>query len=328
MRLPPIWTEAEIQEHIDILLSCLDLSHIQHQPVGDMIKPTISGGQRKRVSIGVELAAAPTALILDEPTSGLDATSALSIIELLKALCRLNVTVVCIIHQPRLEIFQSLDQLLLLARGQEVYLGGASKAVDHFKGFGFEIPPGSNPADVIMDIISGQGYKYSSGSSKDPGGTIAHLISRWKSSAHHRINETPGPGSLAQRTEHLHALSMAAKARGAPWHRQVYFCFLRSLKQQSRQLTSFFLEIAVGSIAGLLIGLSVYRLDGLLFQGIFLSPFELLSSAVNYTLVPQLGLLCSLAIGKSTERVPTTHQLINDRPCSCRAGGEDFWRRK
>jgi len=101
VRLPPTWTEAEIQEHIDILLSGLQLSHIQHQPVGDMIKPTISGGQRKRVSIGVELAAAPTALILDEPTPRLDTTSVFSIIALLKALCRLNVKVVCIIHQPR-----------------------------------------------------------------------------------------------------------------------------------------------------------------------------------------------------------------------------------
>ncbi|CAD6446737.1 b36d4908-a87d-451c-9dc5-3204af660605-CDS [Sclerotinia trifoliorum] len=121
IRLPWSWVEKEIERYVDDLLSCLGLSHIQNSLVGDTVKPVISGGQRKRVSIGIELAAAPLALVLDEPTSGLDATSALSIIGLLKALCRLGITVICILHQPRVEIFQSLDRLLLLANGQEIY---------------------------------------------------------------------------------------------------------------------------------------------------------------------------------------------------------------
>jgi hypothetical protein len=263
-----------------------------------MINPTISGGQRKRVSIGIELAAAPMALVLDEPTSGLDATSALSIIELLKALCRLGVTVVCIIHQPRVEIFQSLDRLLLLANGQEVYLGEAAKVEEYFNSVGFDIPPQCNPADVMIDIISGQGQRYRSPLADEPIKTVSGLIAHWKGGEHHVVEEISNTNLIAQRTEQLQALSKSATARGAPWHRQVYFCFIRSLKQQSRHSTSFFLEIGVGAIAGLLLGLSVYKLDGLLFQGVFLPPFELLSSAVNYILVPELGLLCSLAIGK------------------------------
>ncbi|KAM3067888.1 hypothetical protein ACMFMG_011371 [Clarireedia jacksonii] len=79
VRLPPSWTENEIQEHINNLLMCLGLTHIQDNLVGDVIKPMISGGQRKRVSIGIELAAAPLALVLDEPTSGLDATTDLTV---------------------------------------------------------------------------------------------------------------------------------------------------------------------------------------------------------------------------------------------------------
>ncbi len=84
IRLPCNWSDKEIQSHVDILISCLQLSHIADSLVGSPAKPVISGGQRKRVSIGMELAAAPMALFLDEPTSGLDATSAASIMTTLK----------------------------------------------------------------------------------------------------------------------------------------------------------------------------------------------------------------------------------------------------
>ncbi|KAF7854202.1 hypothetical protein EAF04_010499 [Stromatinia cepivora] len=295
IRLPRSWAEKEIERHVDDLLSCLGLSHIQNSLVGDTAKPVISGGQRKRVSIGIELAAAPLALVLDEPTSGLDATSALSIIGLLKALCRLGITVICILHQPRLEIFQSLDRLLLLANGQEIYFARAVDAIEYFENAGFSIPKQCNPADVLMDIISGQGERYVKPGWRRSHMTIPSLIDRWN------LHRNRGIQFSRDRTEErltvLDALSRSAAARGAPWHRQMCYCFRRSIRQQTRQLTGFLLEIAVGAVAGLLIGLSVYRIDGLLFQGIFLPPFQLLSSATNYMLVPQLGLLSCLAIG-------------------------------
>ena len=59
IRLPSTWKEPEIRAHVDALLKCLNLDHVQHSLVGDPMKPVISGGQRKRVSIGIELAAAP-----------------------------------------------------------------------------------------------------------------------------------------------------------------------------------------------------------------------------------------------------------------------------
>ncbi|KAL9011071.1 MAG: hypothetical protein Q9173_004048 [Seirophora scorigena] len=78
--------------------------------VGSAAKPIISGGQRKRVSIGIELVVVPMALARDEPTSGLDATSASSTMMTLKELSRSNITVITIIHQPRAEIFESLEK--------------------------------------------------------------------------------------------------------------------------------------------------------------------------------------------------------------------------
>ena len=158
MRLPSTWKEPEVQAHVDALLKCLSLSYVQHSLVGDPMKPVISGGQRKRVSIGIELAAAPMALFLDEPTSGLDATSSLSVMKLLKALSHLGVTIVTIIHQPRAEIFDCLDNVMLLAEGRQVYRGKTQHARGYFKNLGFHFPNNCNPADTIMDIISGQGY--------------------------------------------------------------------------------------------------------------------------------------------------------------------------
>lgn len=299
IRLPSTWTQIEIVEHVDLLIACLELTNIENNIVGDLINPGISGGQRKRVSIGIELAAAPMVLILDEPTSGLDSTAALAIMKLLMAICRLGVTVACIIHQPRLEIFQCLDELLLLANGQEIYFGKAANACEHFRTMGFEIPPASNPTDVIMDIISERGQKYAVAASEDD------LIGRISKLASHRATcqtgyeKTTIDGSQVElKKEHILSLMKSISARGAPRYRQVGFCFVRSVRQQSRQLESFCLEIIVGALAGLLVGLSVYRLGGLLFQGMFVAPFQLLSSAVNYTLVPQLGMLCCLAIGK------------------------------
>ncbi|KAF7912700.1 uncharacterized protein EAF01_001721 [Botrytis porri] len=79
----------DVMLHLDDLLSCLGLSHSQNILVGDPSEPVISGGQQKRVSIGIKLAAAPLAIMLDEPTSGPDATSTVSTIgPVRKALCR------------------------------------------------------------------------------------------------------------------------------------------------------------------------------------------------------------------------------------------------
>ncbi|TKA69214.1 hypothetical protein B0A55_07739, partial [Friedmanniomyces simplex] len=123
IRLPASWRDKAIQDHVDSLIGCLQLTHVQHSRVGDARAPVISGGQRKRVNIGMELAAAPMAIFLDEPTSGLDATSAAMIMRLLKAISRLGVTTIAIIHQPREQIFYGFDQLLLLAQGRSVYSG-------------------------------------------------------------------------------------------------------------------------------------------------------------------------------------------------------------
>ncbi len=87
---------------------------------------SISGGERRRVSLGVALSGSPLCLFLDEPTSGLDSSSALSLFQLLKELAAGGITVVAVVHQPRAEVFAATDDLIVLGSGGCVFYSGPS----------------------------------------------------------------------------------------------------------------------------------------------------------------------------------------------------------
>lgn len=158
IRLPSSWSNAEIEEYVDNLILALNLSHVQHTVIGDEVKRGISGGQRKRVNIGIELAAVPICMFLDEPTSGLDSTAALEVARILQQITSLGLTIVAAIHQPRIEIFEKFDDVLIIAPGgRTAYLGPTADAQQYFENLGYEFPISTNPADVLMDIISGKG---------------------------------------------------------------------------------------------------------------------------------------------------------------------------
>ena len=115
----------------------------------------VSGGERKRVNIGVEMIRLPSILFLDEPTSGLDSFQAQNIIETLISLSRHGRIVISTIHQPRSSIYEMFDKLLLLDdSGREVYCGRAHKALTYFSDAGCECPQHYNPADFFLDAIA------------------------------------------------------------------------------------------------------------------------------------------------------------------------------
>jgi ABC-type multidrug transport system ATPase subunit len=93
----------------------------------------ISGGERKRTSIGYELITDPVLILLDEPTSGLDSSTALKIIRLLKKEAKMGKTVICTIHQPSGKIFMEFDRLLLLQDGYQLYQGPITDISSYLK---------------------------------------------------------------------------------------------------------------------------------------------------------------------------------------------------
>jgi ABC-type multidrug transport system ATPase subunit len=106
LRMPASATDAERDAIVEDSLNLLQIDHIRHSVVGSVEKRGISGGQRKRVNIGLELTCDPVVLFLDEPTSGLDSTSSEVVLSALKDMARSGMTVVTVIHQPRYSIYE------------------------------------------------------------------------------------------------------------------------------------------------------------------------------------------------------------------------------
>jgi ABC-type multidrug transport system ATPase subunit/uncharacterized tellurite resistance protein B-like protein len=127
-------TEKEIAELVLKTLSDLGLTETQHLKVGSPLHKTISGGQRKRLNIGLELLREPAVLFVDEPTSGLSSRDSENIIDLLKELSLKGKLVFAVIHQPSSDIFKMFDKLIILdTGGYQIYYGNPVDALTYFK---------------------------------------------------------------------------------------------------------------------------------------------------------------------------------------------------
>ncbi|KAN0027418.1 hypothetical protein ACTFIU_010367 [Dictyostelium citrinum] len=116
----------------------------------------ISGGERRRVTISIELLTGPSVILLDEPTSGLDASTSFYVMSALKKLAKSGRTIICTIHQPRSNIYDMFDNLLLLGDGNTIYYGKANKALEYFNANGYHCSEKTNPADFFLDLINTQ----------------------------------------------------------------------------------------------------------------------------------------------------------------------------
>ncbi|KAF9968990.1 ATP-binding cassette sub- G member 5, partial [Actinomortierella ambigua] len=147
--LAEAWNKAEVIMELMGLYECADVF------VGGPGVTGCSGGQRRRLSIALQLLLEPACLILDEPTTGLDATSALSLIQTLKTIARTGRTIICTIHQPRAAIWDEFDQVVLLLPGGRVgYAGRRESILDFFASAGMERPESVNIPDFIIDTAS------------------------------------------------------------------------------------------------------------------------------------------------------------------------------
>ncbi|GLE05804.1 hypothetical protein PINS_up014985 [Pythium insidiosum] len=155
LRLPASVPDAVKHEMVSRILTELNLVHVQHSRIGGGAGHRgISGGERRRVSIGMELVTSPQILFLDEPTSGLDSSSANAVVQLVKDLASHGRIVIMSIHQPSAKAFMLLDQVVLLAKGRMLYDGAPQDAKQYFERVGFKCPENENVADFILDIAS------------------------------------------------------------------------------------------------------------------------------------------------------------------------------
>jgi len=149
------YTPEEKTEKVNQVIEELGLQACADTPIGTDFMRGVSGGERKRANIGMELILDPPVLFLDEPTSGLDANTANTIILLLYKIASGGRNIILSIHQPRYSIFVLFDRLILLNKGHIVYRGPAQTAVEYFEEIGYKCPQYHNPPDYFLDILGG-----------------------------------------------------------------------------------------------------------------------------------------------------------------------------
>ncbi|XP_054799077.1 ABC transporter G family member 15-like [Prosopis cineraria] len=154
LRLPTTMTKEEVDGIVDGTIIEMGLQDCADRLIGNWHLRGISGGEKKRLSIALEILTRPRLLFLDEPTSGLDSASAFFVVQTLRTVARDGRTVISSIHQPSSEVFALFDDLFLLSGGETVYFGEAKMAVEFFAEAGFPCPHKRNPSDHFLRCIN------------------------------------------------------------------------------------------------------------------------------------------------------------------------------
>ncbi|KAI3511377.1 hypothetical protein L1887_18530 [Cichorium endivia] len=167
-------SSKEKEHRVECLIHELGLTHVRDSFVGDENDRGISGGERKRVSIGVDLIPDPPILLLDEPTTGLDSSSALQVIELLSNMATSkHRTIILSIHQPSYRVLQYISNFLILSNGSVIHNGSLVSLEETINELGFEIPAQLNALEFSMEIKETLETSYNS---KEPVVTFQELI--------------------------------------------------------------------------------------------------------------------------------------------------------
>ncbi|KAJ6440945.1 ABC transporter CDR4 [Purpureocillium lavendulum] len=221
LRQPPKYTRQEKIDYVDTVISLLNMEEYAEAIIG-VPGEGLNVEQRKRLTIGVELAARPQLLLfLDEPTSGLDSQTSWSILDLLEKLTNNGQAILCTIHQPSAMLFQRFNRLLLLSKGRTIYFGDVGKnshiLVDYFTRNGAApLPQGANPAEYMLEVIGAA-----------PG---AHTEIDWPDV----WQGSPERSHVQEELERLASLQKSTTGQDAP---STYGEFAASSKEQLVQVT-------------------------------------------------------------------------------------------
>jgi len=152
LRLPRSITNEQLDTLTNKMIEELGLTSCADTYVGGPLLKGISGGERKRTSVGVELVTKPALVFLDEPTSGLDSYSATQLVDLLHKIADAGSSVLFTIHQPSSEVFNGFDRVVLLKEGRVMYQGSTGDVSSYFADRSHPMPDNFNPSDWIMTI--------------------------------------------------------------------------------------------------------------------------------------------------------------------------------
>uniref|UniRef100_A0A8C0K5A8 Broad substrate specificity ATP-binding cassette transporter ABCG2 n=1 Tax=Canis lupus dingo TaxID=286419 RepID=A0A8C0K5A8_CANLU len=275
LRLPTTMTSHEKNERINKVIQQLGLDKVADSKVGTQFIRGVSGGERKRTSIGMELITDPAILFLDEPTTGLDSSTANAVLLLLKRMSEQGRTIIFSIHQPRYSIFKLFDSLTLLAAGKLMFHGPAQEALGFFASVGYHCEPYNNPADFFLDVINGDSSAVVL-NREDQEGLHSYDLITFQISSHistpfiERIAEFYANSDFCRKTkEELDQLSKSQKRKSSAFKEITYatsFCqqlkwiSKRSFKNLLGNPQASIAQIIVTVILGLVLGAIFYDL--------------------------------------------------------------------
>ncbi|KAJ4812845.1 ABC transporter G family member 2 [Rhynchospora pubera] len=263
LRLPQSVSRSKKRERVSKLIELLGLGLVASAIVGDEGKRGISGGERRRVSIGVDIVHDPTILFLDEPTSGLDSTSAFMVVKVLQDIARRRSIVIMSIHQPSSRILGLLDHVLFLCKGTTVFDGPPASLPLFFSEFGRSIPEDQNRAEFVLDLI------HELQSVPDGIKPLIEFKNSWlerrnafhngtSKSAHKRLLKDV----IAAGCSHEKLNSYEYQKFANPWWAEVWILTRRSSVNTLRTPQLFLTQLGAVVLTGFIMGTLFWRLDG------------------------------------------------------------------
>ena len=248
LRLPRTMTKKEQYARVEEAIGRLNLQKCADTRIGiPGIKRGISGGERKRTSIALELLTNPMLLFLDEPTSGLDSNTALFLIRHLHFLAAEGRSIICTIHQPSSEMVLLFDDIFWLTEGKLVYSGPVKEMPQYFEDAGFPCPHFVNPSDHVMSVISGDEGE----AEQNVKDRIQLLLERFE-----KNNNILPLDALATNQEGV----SSNQDKRMLWPFKFWTLFLRSFVQRLRDPGSTFQRLINDLVVSLFIGLLFLQL--------------------------------------------------------------------
>ncbi|GLT93157.1 hypothetical protein SLE2022_109600 [Rubroshorea leprosula] len=269
-RLPRTLSKSKKKMRVQALIDQLGLRNAAKTVIGDEGHRGVSGGERRRVSIGIDIIHDPIILFLDEPTSGLDSTSAFMVVKVLQRIAQSGSIVIMSVHQPSYRILGLLDRLIFLSRGQTVYSGSPMHLPLFFSEFGHPIPENENKTEFALDLI-----RELEGS---PGGTksLVEFNNSWENMKHPRNTEPAEQQGLSLKEAISASISRGKLVPGAtndaspssmvptfanPFWKEMVVLSKRSVTNGRRMPELFGIRLGAVLVTGFILATMFWRLD-------------------------------------------------------------------
>ncbi|KAF2070274.1 hypothetical protein CYY_008406 [Polysphondylium violaceum] len=260
-------TSEDKKEIVDDTMELLGLTKARNTVVGNNLLRGISGGQKKRVTIGVNVIKGSNLILMDEPTSGLDSSTSFEIMTYLKQIVVYGYSPALVsLLQPSAQLTSLFDNLMVLTKGKICYFGPMSQALPYFKKLGFTCPKHNNPAEFFQEVVD-QPERYSfihppkCKSSDDfvqayrDSSLYKDLITTMDAHKDGIVDDTVNPELLVDSTEEdlpMYPTSIFY---------QIYICVIRGLRMTSRNYINVLARVFKGVFFGLVIGTLFWRIE-------------------------------------------------------------------